>query len=152
MWLGGKESACQGLIPGSGRSSGEWNGNPLQYPARRIPWTEEPSGLQSMGLRRVRHDSGNWAHTHDNAWFGKALNNHLWVFFKKAKHIYGYHRASLVAQSVKHLPAMQETRVWFLSWVDPLEKEMATHSSILAWRIPWTEEPGELQSMGSQSF
>ena len=63
MWLGGKESACQGLIPGSGRSSGEWNGNPLQYPARRIPWIEEPSWLQSMGLRRVRHDSGNSTHT-----------------------------------------------------------------------------------------
>ena len=47
--------------------------------------------------------------------------------------------ASLIAQLVKNLPAMQETRVRFLSWEDPLEKEMATHSSILAWRIPWTE-------------
>ena len=45
---------------------------------------------------------------------------------------------------------MQDTRVWFLGWEDPLEKEMATHSSILAWRIPWTEEPGGVQSMGSQ--
>ena len=45
---------------------------------------------------------------------------------------------------------MQETQVLFLGWEDPLEKEMATHSSILAWRIPWTEEPGRLQSMGSQ--
>ena len=51
---------------------------------------------------------------------------------------------------VKNLPAMQETRVGSLGWVDTLEKEMATHSSILAWRIPWTEEPGGLQSMGSQ--
>ena len=50
----------------------------------------------------------------------------------------------------KHLPAMRETRVWFLGWEDLLEEEMATHSSILAWRIPWTEEPGGLQSMGSQ--
>ena len=58
--------------------------------------------------------------------------------------------ASLIAQSVKNLPAMQETWVQFLGWEDPLEKEMATHSSILAWRIPWTEEPGGLQSMGSQ--
>ena len=49
---------------------------------------------------------------------------------------------SLVAQTVKHLPTMWETRVWSLGWEDPLEKEMATHSSILAWRIPWTEEPG----------
>ena len=50
--------------------------------------------------------------------------------------------ASLVAQAVKNLPAMQETMVWSLGWEDPLEKEMATHSSILAWKIPWPEEPG----------
>ena len=59
-------------------------------------------------------------------------------------------RASLVAQRLKRLPAMQEPWVPSLVWEDPLEKEMATHSSILAWRIPWTEEPGRLQSMGSQ--
>ena len=57
---------------------------------------------------------------------------------------------SLMAQTVKRLPAMQETQVWSLGWEDPLEKEMATHSSNLAWKIPWTEEPGRLQSMGSQ--
>ena len=51
---------------------------------------------------------------------------------------------------VKNLPAIQETWVQSLGWEDPLEKEMATHSSILAWRISWTEEPGELQSMGLQ--
>ena len=55
-----------------------------------------------------------------------------------------------MAQMVKNLPAMQETQVRFLDWEDPLEKEMATHSSILAWKTPWTEEPGGLQSMGSQ--
>ena len=59
-------------------------------------------------------------------------------------------RASLVAQTVKHLPAMQETQVQSLSWEDLQEKEMATHSSTLAWKIPWTEEPGSLQSMGLQ--
>ena len=58
--------------------------------------------------------------------------------------------ASLIAQSVKNLPAMQETWVRSLGQEDPLEKEMATHSSILAWRIPGTEEPGGLQSMGLQ--
>ena len=58
--------------------------------------------------------------------------------------------ASLVAQSVKNLPAVQETRVRSLRWEDPLEKKMATHSSILAWKISWTEEPGGLQSMGLQ--
>ena len=57
---------------------------------------------------------------------------------------------SLEVQSVKSLPAMQETRVLSLGQEDPLEKEMATHSSILAWRSPWTEEPGRLQSTGSQ--
>ena len=57
---------------------------------------------------------------------------------------------SLVAQMVKHLPTMRETRVQSLGREYLLEKEMATHSSILAWKIPWTEEPGRLQSMGSQ--
>ena len=59
-------------------------------------------------------------------------------------------RASPKAQLVKSLPAMQEIQVRFLGWKDPLEKEMATHSSILAWEIPWTDEPGRLQSVGSQ--
>ena len=63
------------------------------------------------------------------------------------EHWYG---ASLIAQSVKNLPAMQETWVHFLGWEDPLEKEMATFSSLLTWRIPWTEEPGSLQSRGLQ--
>ena len=60
------------------------------------------------------------------------------------------HWASLVAQRLKRLPAMRETPVQSLGRDDPLEKEMATHSSTLAWRIPWREEPGRLQSMGSQ--
>ena len=58
----------------------------------------------------------------------------------------------LMAQSVKNLPSMQETWVRLLGREDPLEKEMATHSSILAWRIPWTKEPGRLQSMGLQKL
>ena len=57
---------------------------------------------------------------------------------------------SLVAQRIKHLPTMQETQLQSLGWEDPLEKETATHSSILAWRIPRIEEPGGLQSTGSQ--
>ena len=61
-----------------------------------------------------------------------------------------FKRASLVAQRLKRLPAMWETWVQSLGREDPLEKEMATHSSILAWRIPWMEEPGKLQSTGSQ--
>ena len=61
-----------------------------------------------------------------------------------------YSYASLVAQLVKNVSAMQETPVQFLGQEDPLEEGMATHSGILAWRIPWTEEPGGLQSMGLQ--
>ena len=60
------------------------------------------------------------------------------------------YQASLVAQMVKNVPAVQETQVQSLGWEDPLEKEMARQSSILAWEIPWTEEPGGLRSMGSQ--
>ena len=59
-------------------------------------------------------------------------------------------RASLVAQLVKNLPAVQGSRVWSLRQEDPLEKEMATHSSIRAWKILWTEEPGGLLTMSSQ--
>ena len=62
----------------------------------------------------------------------------------------GDSQASLVAQVVKNLPALQENQVQSLGLEDALEKEMVTHSSILAWKIPWTEEPGRLQSMGSQ--
>ena len=87
--------------------------------AWKIPWTEEPGRLQSMGSQTVGHD---WA----TSW------------------------ASLVAQTVKRLSAMQETRVWSLGWEDPLEKEMAAHSSILAWKILWMKEPGRLLSMGLQ--
>ena len=61
-------------------------------------------------------------------------------------------RASLVAQLVKNLPALQETRVQSLGWEDSLEKEMATHSSILAWELPWTDEPGGLQAIELQKL
>ena len=61
-----------------------------------------------------------------------------------------YNQVSLETQMVKDLPVVQETRVWSLGLENPLENGMATPSSILAWRIPWTEEPGGLQSMGSQ--
>ena len=64
--------------------------------------------------------------------------------------MYAFFVASLAAQTVKSLPAMQETWVRSLGQEDLLEEEMATHSGILAWKIPWMEEPGGLQSMGSQ--
>ena len=77
-----------------------------------------------MGSRRVRHD---------------------WATFT-----FSFTWVSLVAKMVKRLPAMQDTQVQSLGWEDPLDKEMATHSSILAWKIPWSEKPDKLQSMGSQ--
>ena len=64
--------------------------------------------------------------------------------------VFKIQNASLVAQSIKNLPAVQETQVRSLGWEDPLDKEMAIHSSIVAWKILGTEKPGRLQSMGSQ--
>ena len=93
--------------------------------AWRIPGMREPGGLPSTGSDRVGHDWRDLAAAVAAA-------------------------ASLVVQSVKNLPAVQETGVQSLGWEDPLEKEMATHSSILAWKISWREEPGGLQSMGLQ--
>ena len=88
--------------------------------AWKIPWMEKPGRLQSIGSQRV----------------GRDLVTSLFTSL------------SLVAQMVKHLPAMLETQVQSLGQEDPLEKEMATHSSTLAWKIPWMEKPRRLQSMG----
>ena len=74
------------------------------------------------------------------------LNAHFFFFFEFSFSLSTF----LVAQMVKRLPAMRETWVQSLGWEDLLEKGMATHSSILAWEIPWTEEPARLQSMGLQ--
>ena len=93
--------------------------------AWRIPWTEEPGRLQSMGSQSRTQL--------------KRFSTHVHI-----------HWNSLVAQTVKSLPAVQETWVQSLGREDPLEKEMATHSSIFAWKTPWTEKPGRLQSMGSK--
>ena len=95
--------------------------------AWRTPGTGEPGGRPSMGSHRVGHD---WS---DLAAAATHVTN-LW--------------ASLVVQTVKNLSTMQDTQAQSLGQEDPLEKEMETHSSFLAWRIPWTEEPDRLQSMG----
>ena len=79
-----------------------------------------------------------------------AAAGELYIYICLCVCIYTYIWASLIVQLVKSLPAMQETQVRFLGQEDPLEKKMATHSGILAWKIPWTEEPGGLQSMGLQ--
>ena len=75
------------------------------------------------------------------------LGSHLTFTQKLLRFFDVDHFASLVAQMVKSLPAVRGTSVKSLGWEDPLEKEMATHSNILAWKIPWVEEPGRLQSM-----
>ena len=98
--------------------------------AWRMPWTEKPGRLQSIGLQRVGHDWSNWVPMH------VCLGG-------------GFPCGSVV----KHLPVMQEMQelwVWWFSQKDPLEEGMTTHSSFLAWRMPWTEKPGRLQSIGLQ--
>ena len=94
--------------------------------AWKIPWMKEPGRLQSMWSQRVRNDF-------------------TFTFFFLCGNM-----GSQVAQMVKNLPGKQEIRVWSLGREDLLEKEMATHSSIFAWKIPRLEEPGRLQSMGSK--
>ena len=90
----------------------------------------------------------NVCHTHDLSYKLRAREfQSILVTFKGSIYLF---QAFLVAQMVKNLSATQETWVQSLGQEDPLEKGMATHSSILAWRIPWTEEPGRLQSTGSQ--
>ena len=81
--------------------------------------------------------------------FGAPKSRQMVTAAMKLKDAYSL-GTSLVVQTVKRLPAMQETWVQSLGWEDPLEKEMATHSSTLSWKILWMEEPGRLQSMGSQ--
>ena len=80
-------------------------------------------------------------------WLSMYSSLNYCLYLSGVKEYPGY---SIKAQRLKHLPGMLETRVQSLGWEDPLEKEMATHFSTLAWRIPWREEPGRLQSLGSQ--
>ena len=99
-------------------------------------WSENSKSISAILFFLVF--SGESKHIKCNtSWKCTLFDAHIWM-------------SSQVAQMVKCLPATWETWVWSLGWEDPLEKEMATHSSTLAWKIPWTEEPGRLQSMGSQ--
>ena len=107
-------------------------------------------------VHKHKHTAQTHTHTHMHIYTYTSM--HIYISMHTYTYVYIYYmyftytcRASLVAQTVKNLPAMKETWVQSLGWEDPLKKGMATHPSILAWRIPWTEEPGGLQSMGSQS-
>ena len=134
----GKESACSVgdmcLIPGSGRSPGEGNDYPVECLLSLVFLLGE-----FHGQRRLVGYSP-WGH--------KELHMTEQLKFTLPIDIIG---ASLVAHTVKNLPEMRKTQIQSLGLEDLLEEEMATHSSIPAWRIPWTEEPGELESIGSQS-
>ena len=142
-----KESACNagdlGWIPGLGRFPGERNGNPLQYSCLENP--HRPRSLAGYSDEVAK--SPKWLSDqtqHTLAWMF-VLNVLLGLQVPiSSLFSLGNLITSLVAQMVKNLPTMQETQVWPLHQRDPLEKGMATHSSILAWRIPWTEEPGGL--------
>ena len=145
----GKESAYNagdpGSIPESGRSAGEGIGYPLQYSWASLV-AQLVKNLPAMWETCV--PSLGWE---DPLEKGKATHSSILAEGIPWATPMGLHLgASLIAQSVKNLPAMQETRVRFLGWEYSLEKEMATYSSIFACRIAWTEEPGKLQSMGSQ--
>jgi len=136
-----------------------WGGYPV--------WCQQHETDSSWGFLQVINLKGSH---HDYQSLPPALWS-LWVIFKINAHssvktqngaspwvrcivIIGFNsrstlaRASLMVQRVKNLPSMREIQVWSLGWEDPLEKEMATHSSNLAWRIPWTEKPGGLWSIG----
>ena len=121
--------------------------------AWRIPGTEESGGLPSIGSHRVGHDWSNLAAAAEYSDIAQSSVEIEYNQVYKLEHNLVFClqvRASLVAQKLKHLPPMQETRVQSLGQEDPLEKEMVTHSSILAWRIPWMEKHGRLQTTGSQ--
>ena len=147
QWLSSKEFSCSagdagdsGSIPGSGRSPRGGNSNPLRYSCLGNPSETGVWQATVHGVARVRRD---WA---------------LHVCFKHCGSLHTFNiqyytpTISLIAQLVKNLLAVQKTQFQFLGWEDPLEKKMAIHSSILAWRIPWTEEPRRLQSMESEEL
>ena len=109
-----------------------WNSRYLVVKIIKITFLRLPTSLWKKNFPQIKPA---WVYTSNFYLVGYSVAS-CWV--------------SLVAQRLKCLPLVQETRVQFLGWEDPLEKEMVTHSSILAWKIPWTEKLGRLQSTGSQ--
>ena len=119
---------------------------------KRLVWVKSHSHKVDWCLQYRKEFSRPRSLQHSQySWFSwiQGLNTMLWFFFLKAQYIM-FIIPPLVAQTVKHLPTMWETWVQSLGQEGLLEKEMETHSSIFAWKIPWTEEPGRLQSMKSQ--
>ena len=131
-----------GSIPGLQRSPGEENGNPLQRSCLEKSMDRGAWGARVHGVTKNQ--------TRQNT-----PTQQIKTRFFQFSSFYFCSTMLLsqdfpVAQMVKNLSAMQQTQVRSMGWEDPLEKEMAIHSSIPAWRIPWTEEPGGLQPMGLQ--
>ena len=122
-----------GLFLESGRSPGGGHGNPLQYSCLENPTDR---GAWRATVHRAA-ESQTWLKRRNKHAHSTLIYPILWAF-KIVSWV------SLVVQMVKNLPAVQETHVWSLSQENPLEKRMATLSSIFAWRIPWTEKPGGL--------
>ena len=142
--------------------------------AREIPWTEEPGELQPMGSQRVGHNlatekqpphipisifshfirtSGETERMYrrESQKVKKKEGEEEWCLPGRHCDIFNFSILySLLAQMVKHLPTVWKTQVRSMGWENSLEKEMATHSSILAWEIPWAEDSSRLQSMESQ--
>ena len=145
-------SLTAGNLPGS-YTSRRW----LPGPWERLSWAEKPKFSFQKDLHWLQRDGERTCQLSKEDGLRKRRGDSSSLipngqqeassfFFLFAPHLL----SSLVAQRVKNLPAMQETRVQSLGWEGLLEKEMATHCSLLAWRIPWTEEPGGLWSMGPQ--
>ena len=158
----------EGSIPASGRFPEGGSDNSLQHCCLEIPRTKNRTWLKWLSTcLACMHGEHNVLLT-NTLIVGQQISLGIQVWSRKRKQSWRRRKkkekkqqqliywllntliTSLVAQTVKRLSTVRETWVWFLGREDPLEKEMATHSSILAWRTPWTEEPGGLQSMGSQ--
>ena len=136
-----KESSCNAgdldSILGSGKSPGEGNGNPLQYSCLENPMDRQVWWATVCGVGHDWATSLHFMTTYGGFIVKLKLGLHGW------KSTGALWEAFWVAQMVKNLPATRETQVQSLGQENPLEKGMATHSRILAWRIPWTEEPGK---------
>ena len=119
-----------------------------QYEVSKSPITGEESEVREVKQYIRQPGSGRTGSGNSAVWLQSVCAHDCNV--KQTNTIHNLSHL-LLAQMVKNLPAMQGTQVRSLGWKDPLEKKMSTHSSILAWRIPWTEEPGRLQSTGLQT-